>query len=273
MYCWCGLLISHRSACHECGRLTLHFGGEGAVTYLHSLMYGGRVSSTVLVLRAFRRCSCFWHHHLCGASCVFAELHGASSNALAPGLFSLGRAVVDAILHHQLWVPGAISDDHVYQKRVNVNQKASCKRRATSSDLQVGDQVLLKEHSPGSKFHLPLDKNPWTIVRRNGSAVVAQWRTSTINRNISIFKKFHSRQLDSRGESGLLVPEIDQVSVPDLDNCVSTPTLVPTPSLDPAMTGSTLEGVAAHNLSTDRSTRTRYSLRGNPAHPRDCKIT
>ncbi|KAJ1114324.1 hypothetical protein NDU88_002562 [Pleurodeles waltl] len=81
--------------------------------------------------------------------------------------------------------------DLVQEKRRVSNQRVSRARRATVSDLQVGDQVLLKQTLPGSKFRTPFSSVPWRIVQRNGSAVVAQRGSDTVTRNVLSFKRFH----------------------------------------------------------------------------------
>ncbi|KAJ1158445.1 hypothetical protein NDU88_011133 [Pleurodeles waltl] len=187
-----------------------------------------------------------------------------STTGQAPGHVSLWRAVVDSIPHHRQWMPEAIDDLQVHQRRISVNHKVSS-RRPRASDLYVGDAVLLREHSPGSKFRLPFDKNPWTIVHRYGSMVVAQRGTSTVTWNVSMFKKFHPLQPRGGEEYDQPLSDIDQMAMPDSDDGLSTSQSVSSPSSEPVATGSTPNGISESDPSTDRSTCTKYSLRRNPA--------
>ncbi|KAJ1194053.1 hypothetical protein NDU88_003348 [Pleurodeles waltl] len=65
---------------------------------------------------------------------------------------------------------------------------ASHRQGSRLSDLQVGDQVLIQNRFPGSKFQLPFEDSPRTVVRRQGSLVVAQRGAD----QILWFKQFHA---------------------------------------------------------------------------------
>ncbi|KAJ1138614.1 hypothetical protein NDU88_004995 [Pleurodeles waltl] len=136
----------------------------------------------------------------------------------ALGHISIGRAVVDSIPHFQQLIPGCIDDVQVQQRQTVVNQKASCRRRARTPNLQIGDTVLLKDNFSGSKFRLLFDKNPWTLVRRHGYMVVAQRGDSTITRNVLPFKKFHSPTQSMGEDVEPPMSDSDQPSLPDSDD-------------------------------------------------------
>ena len=54
-----------------------------------------------------------------------------------------------------------------------------------------GDQVPVKDRHPGSKFRLPFEIRPWTVIHCQGTLVAAPHGGETITRNISFFKKYH----------------------------------------------------------------------------------
>ncbi|KAJ1208595.1 hypothetical protein NDU88_003978 [Pleurodeles waltl] len=176
----------------------------------------------------------------------------------APGHVALGRAVVDAIPHHRSWIPDPIDADHVYQRRLTTNRNASCQRRARTSDLRAGDQVLLIELSRGSKFRMPFGLKPWTIVRRNGLVIVAQRGTEVITRNISLFKK------SQPPPANRLVPDIpslldDQVSLPGVDDCSLSDPELPDASPQPIVMDFTPACIPGQVTSTDRSRSTHMA--------------
>ncbi|KAJ1096293.1 hypothetical protein NDU88_001436 [Pleurodeles waltl] len=52
--------------------------------------------------------------------------------------------------------------------------------------------------NPGSKFSLPLDPRPWTIIRHQGTLVVTRWGMEEIARNILAFRCYFPRSPMSR---------------------------------------------------------------------------
>ncbi|KAJ1193779.1 hypothetical protein NDU88_003075 [Pleurodeles waltl] len=103
----------------------------------------------------------------------------------------MGQVIRDSIPHHLNWTPRPINDEKTYEKCKSSNDKASRRRTAKASDLQIGDFVLMKDQTPGSKFRLPFEHRPWIIVQRQGTIVVARCKTEEFTRNISAFKCYY----------------------------------------------------------------------------------
>ncbi|KAJ1088997.1 hypothetical protein NDU88_002151 [Pleurodeles waltl] len=49
----------------------------------------------------------------------------------------------------------------------------------------------MKNRASGSKLRLPFERHPWTIVRHQGSLVVARCGAEELARNISAFNRYH----------------------------------------------------------------------------------
>ena len=67
--------------------------------------------------------------------------------------------------------------------------KSNDERRHTkSSSLKVGDKVILKQRKR-NKFTAKFELEPYTVIERKGTKVVAKNRTHTVTRNASFFKR------------------------------------------------------------------------------------
>ena len=75
-------------------------------------------------------------------------------------------------------------------EETQTNDHASKRRRAQSSDIAVGDVVLLKDRHPGSKFRLPFGPHPWTVAERKGTMVTVARGQEKVTRNVSHMKRF-----------------------------------------------------------------------------------
>ena len=114
-----------------------------------------------------------------------------STTGVAPSHAVMGHVGRETIPHHTTWQPREINHQVTLNRRQKTNELASRKRRAKWSDLREGDQVLLKDRYPGSKFRLPFEVQPWTITRRQGTLVTASQGEETVTRDTSFFKKYH----------------------------------------------------------------------------------
>ena len=65
---------------------------------------------------------------------------------------------------------------------------ANEKRHAKQSNLTMGDKVLLKQRKR-NKFTTKFELEPYTIIERKGTKVVAKNGRNTVTRNASFFKK------------------------------------------------------------------------------------
>ena len=110
---------------------------------------------------------------------------------VAPSHAVMGRVGMETIPHHPTWLPKEINPQVTQSRRKKTNDHASRKRRAKVSDLREGDQVLLKDRYPGSKFRLPFEAEPWRVVRRQGTMITASQGDESVTRNVSFFKRYH----------------------------------------------------------------------------------
>ena len=65
---------------------------------------------------------------------------------------------------------------------------ANKRRHAKSSDLKVGEKIILKQRKR-NKFTTKFELEPYTIIERKGTKVVAKNGRHTVTRNTSFFKK------------------------------------------------------------------------------------
>ena len=65
---------------------------------------------------------------------------------------------------------------------------ANGRRHAKSSNLEVGDKVILKQRKR-NKFTTKFERQPYTITEQKGTKIVANNQRHTITRNASFFKK------------------------------------------------------------------------------------
>ena len=186
----------------------------------------------------------------------------------APGHAAFGRVGAESIPHHNSWVPQSINDQQVRQRRQLVNDNASRKRRAKVSEIKEGDRVLLKDRHPGSKFRLPFEIRPWTVINRKGLMVTGRQGEETITRNVSHFKQFRestptNNERDSSSENWP-----DMIHSPSGDSNGSR-----TGDLEQSqINGSRGEGVPTTSPkspptttpTTSRGNQSRYHLRENP---------
>ena len=68
------------------------------------------------------------------------------------------------------------------------------KKRAQDSQIQEGDQVLVKQERQ-NKLSTPFKPSPFTVIQKQGSSVVIVDGRSQYHRNVTHLKKFY----DSRG--------------------------------------------------------------------------
>lgn len=97
-------------------------------------------------------------------------------------------------------------DEDVQDKDSVAKQKgkdyADTRRNARESDLQQGDQVLLKQNR-SNKLDTPFHPEPYKVVDKRGSEVTIQSSTGErYRRNVTHVKKFHteSTQLTTPGQ-------------------------------------------------------------------------
>ena len=70
-----------------------------------------------------------------------------------------------------------------------INEHASVRRRAATPMIAPGDTVVIRDRHPGGKFCTLFEKDTWTVVRMQGTAVTARQRQNQIIRNVSFFKR------------------------------------------------------------------------------------
>ncbi|KAJ1156303.1 hypothetical protein NDU88_009027 [Pleurodeles waltl] len=93
------------------------------------------------------------------------------------------------VLHHPKWFLHMINDSEVLNRRRATNQRASVKRNAKPSEIQPEDWAFLKDRYPGSKFLVPFERGPWSVVKRQGTMVMASQGDDAVTCNVSLFKK------------------------------------------------------------------------------------
>ena len=65
---------------------------------------------------------------------------------------------------------------------------ADKKRQAKSSNIQVGDVVILKQKRR-NKFTTKFESTPYTVIECKGTKIVAENKKHRVTRNASFFKK------------------------------------------------------------------------------------
>ncbi|KAJ1175622.1 hypothetical protein NDU88_000909 [Pleurodeles waltl] len=148
-----------------------------------------------------------------------------------------------------------------------VKSQSQFSPQTKSSRLQVGDAELLKWRNPSSKFQLPFDKMPWTIVRLSGTKVTVRQCLEEVSRNISHVMKFYdpgSSSEEGHGEGSSDGPS--EAPSPIRPPDVAGPSEYHEPSqrlLAPGEETAAPEAIQ-QPMSVGRSEKTRYYLRSNP---------
>lgn len=105
---------------------------------------------------------------------------------------------------------------------------ANERRHAKSSNLEVGDKVILTQRKR-NKFTTKFELEPYTVTERKGTKIVANNQRHTITRNASFFKKikgdmrepdedeiFNSRTTTAEMNNEMQAPINNQVEAPVL---------------------------------------------------------
>ena len=191
----------------------------------------------------------------------------------------MGRRVQDTIPHHPEWVDTEVRPSQGGRHREKRNNQASKRRRAKVQNFRVGDQVLIKDRYPGSKFRTPFEKEPWMITHVKGTMIAAQRQHETITRNVSWFKQFHPTRVGrpvsispsemeetetygDPGDPGLESPQSStatNTAIPSdrADSCTDNSRLVDSVPTDP-------QGSETAQGEHSRAGMGRYNLRANP---------
>ena len=108
-----------------------------------------------------------------------------------------------------------------------MKENADIKRRASPSNLKIGDIVLVRQRKD-NKFSTRFDPRPFEVVRKKGTMVTAYRDGKYITRNISQFKVIDSSLKGPNREEG----DEDYLNIDDTDTplVLSVP---PAPSADP----------------------------------------
>ena len=69
-----------------------------------------------------------------------------------------------------------------------MKQHSDVKKRATESNLKIGDTVLVQQPKR-NKFTTKYDPKPYTITRKKGTLIEAKRNDHRITRNVTFFKK------------------------------------------------------------------------------------
>lgn len=196
------------------------------------------------------------------------------TTGVAPSHLSMGRVVDDSIPSHTSWAPSQVNDCAIEEKRRKVHAKASDARRAKTSDLKVGDLVLVQNRHSVNKFRLPFEKEPWRLTEIRGTRVSVVRGQEHLTGNMSAFKRYHGtlRDPDNREERDELDVEWDD------DPLVGLPSPSPraTAGLAPDAPGrasEASEGCTEKSQGPDKAVSPRqirgqhsqYRLRCNPA--------
>ena len=97
------------------------------------------------------------------------------------------RDLRDVIPTEPSWRPAEIDNTMVESKRKGTNEKASRARGAVSSNIVVGDRVIMKDRHPWWKFRTPFEREVWTVVEIKGTMITVKRNHTTVTRNISWF--------------------------------------------------------------------------------------
>ena len=112
-----------------------------------------------------------------------------STTGCAPSDALMRRDLRDVIPAGPKWKPAQIDPAHSQEKRRITNEKASRTRRATRSNLVVGDRVVVRDRHPGWKFRTRFEREPWMVTRVKGTMITATRQHQVVTRNISWFKR------------------------------------------------------------------------------------
>ncbi|KAJ1164537.1 hypothetical protein NDU88_004974 [Pleurodeles waltl] len=120
-----------------------------------------------------------------------------STTGVSPSSICIQREVRDTIPHvgnttmKQKQVETKLRNRHIHNERI------SRKRRARMRHLKAGNVVLVKNRHPDGKFKTPFEPELWTVARVKGTLETAMRKDETVTRNISWFKLYHGKPLES----------------------------------------------------------------------------
>ncbi|KAJ1198807.1 hypothetical protein NDU88_002646 [Pleurodeles waltl] len=120
-----------------------------------------------------------------------------STTGVSPSSICIQREVRDTIPHVEITTMKQKQVETKLRNRHIHNERISRKRGARMRNLKVGDVVLVKNRHPGGKFKTPFEPEVWTVARVKGTLVTATRKDETVTRNISWFKIYHGRPLES----------------------------------------------------------------------------
>ena len=112
--------------------------------------------------------------------------------------------------------------------KIKMKENADMKRRASPSNLKIGDIVLVRQRK-NNKFSTRFDPRPFEVVRKKGTMVTACRDGKYITRNISQFKVIDSSLKGPNREEG----DEDYLNIDDTDTPLVVPPVPPAPSADP----------------------------------------
>ena len=172
--------------------------------------------------------------------------HGTTGHPPATLLFN--RSVRNKLPQ----ITPTVSDkDHQVRERDRkakdkMKKDADIRRRATPSDLKVGDKVLVRQRRR-TKFSTRFDPRPFEVTERKGTMVTARRDNNYITRNVSMFKKILAASQGASQEESE-----DDLSEEDTDTpFVAPPVIPPIPPAPPE------DHVPVPRLPVRRSSRPR----------------
>ena len=189
-----------------------------------------------------------------------------STTGIAPSFLCLGRRVGDVIPHHPSWEAAPLPPNREGTRRAQTNERTSQHGKARPSPLKEGDQVLIRDRHPGSKFRLPFEPKRWTVTSVKGTMVTAKNGDDNVTCNISFFKRYiattprEARTEQEPGRPGTIPSGPDGGEGTISPQSHSSPTISEEEVMQPSNASSNQQ-----QRSLSRNRRTRYCLRAHPS--------
>ena len=179
------------------------------------------------------------------------------------------RDLRDVIPTGPSWRPAEIDNTRARDKRKVTNEKASRARGAVSSDIVVGDKVIMKDRHLEWKFRTPFEREVWTVAEIKGTMIMVKRNPHTVTQNMSWFKRVHSNPLRTEdasiSESELPLPVTSENSPMDAGPRVDMANTRDQSAIPQEVAGPEVRPAETTSQAETRIRSQRYSLRPNPA--------
>lgn len=89
-----------------------------------------------------------------------------------------------------------------------MKHRADIRNKAKSTDIQVGDNVLIRNKVRENKLTTTFNSNPQTVTKKKGTMVTVSDNIRDTTRNTSFFKKTSHRATSGESEEDVMENEI-----------------------------------------------------------------